>query len=231
MHKPQRPKSAKGRTRPSRYQRLLTSPAGTERNKGNTKFHLPISKIQQNIVKNPVESLVKGDHNKSSTVNLPAIKRPLSSLLKYKRVLPKINCSSGDKELNFCGSNEVNKCNQIEPAQQTTNSAEEHRKVAMQQHDDVKKVAERLADVQITEIQIALRLPINGGERLSLTFHSDNTLRDVLEYAARKCNVPVDFIEQDRLQLCNQQHTVIQGIDSTLSQLGVDKELFHVVID
>ena len=38
MHKPQRPKSAKGRTRPSRYQRLLTSPAGTERNKGNTKL-------------------------------------------------------------------------------------------------------------------------------------------------------------------------------------------------
>ena len=40
MHKPQRPKSAKGRTRPSRYQRLFTSApaAGTESSDGGKKL-------------------------------------------------------------------------------------------------------------------------------------------------------------------------------------------------
>jgi len=224
MHKPQRPKSAKGRTRPSRYQRLFTSApsAGTESSDGGKKFHSPVSKVKSNVVKNPVESLVKGDHNKVSAPNLPSVKRPPSSLSKYQKVLPKIACSSDKK--NCSGDNEAeNEASQEHPRQAV-------KKQAAATNSDVTKVADALADVQINRVEIALKMPVTG-ERVSMRLRSDSKLRRVLEKVARKCRVPVEGVERGRMHICNQHHGKLKGLDRTLGELGVDRELFHVVLD
>jgi len=226
MHKPQRPKSAKGRTRPSRYQRLFTSApsAGTESSDGSKKFRSPASKVKSNGVKNSVESLVKGDHNKVSTPNLPSVKRPPSSLSKYQRVLPKITCSSDKK--NCSGDNEAeNKASQGPPQQ-----ANSVKKRAVATSCDVTKVADTLADVQISKVEIALKMPVTG-ERVSMRLRSDIKLRRVLEKVARKCRVPVEGVERGKVHICNQHHGKLKGLDRTLGELGVDRELFHVVLD
>jgi len=223
MHKPQRPKSAKGRTRPSRYQRLFTSApsAGTESSDGSKKFHSPVSKVKSNVVKNPVESLVKGDHNKVSAPNLPSVKRPPSSLSKYQKVLPKITCSS-DKN-NCSGDNEAK--NKDSPQQ-----ANSVKKQAVATNCDVTKAADALADVQINRVEIALKMPVTG-ERVSMRLRSDSKLRRVLEKVARKCRVPVEGVERGKVHICNRHHGKLEGLDRTLGELGVDRELFHVVLD
>jgi len=226
MHKPQRPKSAKGRTRPSRYQRLFTSApsAGTESSDGGKKFHSPVSKVKSNVVKNPVESLVKGDHNKVSTPNLPSVKRPPSSLSKYQKVLPKIACSSDKK--NCSGDNEIkNKASQDPPRQ-----ANSVKKRAVATNCDVTKVADALAVMQINRVEIALKMPVTG-ERVQMKLRSDCKLRRVLEKVARKCRVPVEGVERGKVHICNRYHGKLEGLDRTLGELGVDRELFHVVLD
>ena len=64
-----------------------------------------------------------------------------------------------------------------------------------------------------------------------MKLRSDVTLRQVLEKVARKCKVPVEGVERGRVSVCNQHHGKLEGLDRTLGELGVDRELFHVVVD
>jgi len=170
-----------------------------------------------------VESNVKGDHNKVSTASLPSVKRPPSSLSKYQKVLPEITRSS-DKQPSCSGDNEVNEKVSQEPPRQATGVK---RQTA---NCDVKEVADKLAGVRINQVEIALKMPVTG-RRVSMKLRSDVTLRYVLEKVARKCKVPVEGVERGRVHVCNQHHGKLEGLDRTLGELGVDRELFHVVVD
>jgi len=233
MHRPSRPKSAKGRTRPNRYTCSEAS-----------KLAASVKSEQQSTTK--TAPVAGSDSPSTSSFDFPRVGRPVSSLSKY-RILPSI--SSGVSEFqsqNFFNNlssiqaqnldeNQLRFNNQI-PKYQPINEISDDLKIdrlnisdSISETKNSKKIPISLENNQ--QLLIALKLP--DGTRVEKYFHPNDTPKQVLISAYHHRPAVVggpalcDLFQIDQKK--DFKKHLLSDMDSSLFELGIsDRTLLYV---